>query len=357
MDIQLFSLCKQEVPESEKGKKCILDCVKGFFPEVENFNAFTSQRRMILAVIQSLRAADIVVIAVQNNMYHATKRQLCEYLNIELEENEAVIDMLSDKVATGKIKQSTFDNNIMMPVKAEVLPTDSGIGNGFALIEGGQCLIYLPIEAPRAEEVVYGSLYDYLDGIGESSTAEEAMEIRHSAIIERILEKFSENSRKVAVCSDFMQDFITSHIEEQKSVVFDNDIPENENPDLKEYYINKARYIRDKHNAQYGIAFSKPVTNENSGERYILAAIADDIGANTVQFFAEENESDEKLFTSAVDKILLMLYDYQEFVKSAENDSMPSAEDKLLRKAITKITAAAIGASAIIGLITALLVK
>lgn len=357
MDIKLFSLCKQEVPESEKGKKCILDCVKGFFPEVEEFTAFTSQRRMLLAVLQSLRAADIVVIAVQKNMYHATKRQLCEYLNIELEENETVIDMLSSKVASGKIKQNTFDSNIMMPLQAEIMPTDSGINNGFAITEGGQHIIYLPIEAPRAEEVVYGSLYDYLDAMGESSTSDEAMEIRHNAIIERILEKFDENSRKVAVCSDIMQDYISSHIEKQKSVVFDNDIPEKESSGLKGYYINKARYIRDKHNAQYGIAFSKPVVCDGTEEKCILVAIADDIGANTVQVFAEENEDDEKLFTSAVDKTLLMLYDYQEFVNSAENGSMPSEEDKLFRKAIMKITAAAIGASTIIGLITALMVK
>lgn len=357
MDIKLFSLCKQEVPESEKGKKCILDCVKGFFPEVEGFTAFTSQKRMLLAAVQSLQAADIVIIAVQRNMYHTTKRQLCDSLNIELEENETVIDMLSDKVASGKIKQTTFDTNIMIPERAEILPTDSGINNGFTLTEGGQHIIYLPIEAPRAEEVVYGSLYDYLDSIGESSTSEEAMEIRHSAIIERILEKFGENSRKVAVCSDFMQDFITSHIEEQKSVIFDNDIPEKESSDLKEYYINKARYIRDEHNAQYGIAFSKPVVCEGTEEKCILVAIADDIGANTVKVFAEEGEDDKKLFTSAVDKTLLMLYDYQEFVNSAENDSMPSEEDKLLRKAILKITACGIGASAVIGLITALMIK
>ena len=68
MDIKLFSLCNQEAPEAEEGKKAILDCVKCFFPECGGFSHFTSQKRMLVAISQSLLAADIVLVAVQSTM-------------------------------------------------------------------------------------------------------------------------------------------------------------------------------------------------------------------------------------------------------------------------------------------------
>lgn len=360
MDIKLFSLCKQEVPESEKGKECILDCVQSFFPEAEDFVPFTSQKRMLLAISQSLRAADVVVIAVQSNMYNATKRLLSAALGIKLEKNEEIADKLGSKLASGKIKQTTYDANIRFPHGAEIMPTDSGLNNGFALTAGGQHLIYLPIEAPRAEETVYGSLYDYFKELCDDYINDAAFEQRHVAIIERTLEKFSENSFRLSVFSDTMQEFISSRIFNKKlksSIAFDTEIPEKECKDLNDLYIYKSRYIRDKHHAQYGVAISKPFRDDETEETFILAAIADESGTNTVKIFAEENENAKKLYASAVDKIMLMLYDYGEYMNLSDDESIPSEEDKLLRKTIAKITASAIGASAVIGFILSMMLK
>ena len=360
MDIKLFSLCKQEVPESEKGKQCILDCVQSFFPEAEDFTAFSSQKRMLLAISQSLRAADVVVIAVQNNMYNATKRLLSAALGIKLENNKEITEKLSSRLFDGKIKQTTYDANIKFPNGAEIFPTDNGLNNGFALTAGGQHLIYLPIEAPRAEETVYGSLYDYFKELCDDYVNDAAFEQRHIAIIERTLEKFSENSFKLSVYSDTMQEFISSRILNKKlksSISFDTEIPEKECKDLNDLYIYKARYIRDKHHAQYGVAISKPFRDDESEETFILAAIADESGTNTVKIFAEDNENAKTLYAAAVDKIMLMLYDYSEYMNISENDSIPSEDDKLLRHAVTKIAATAIGASAIIGFILSIMLK
>lgn len=357
MDIKLFSLFKQEVPESEKGKECILDCVQSFFPEAEDFNPFSSQKRMLLAISQSLRAADIVVIAVQSNMYNATKRLLTGALGMKLEENSKIAAKLSSRLSDGKMKQTTFDANIMFPEGAEIFPTDSGLNNGFALTAGGQHLIYLPIEAPRAEEVVYGSLYDYFKDICDEDVIDAALEQRHVSVIERTLEKLSENSIKLSVSCEAYEDFISSRIYDKKlksGIVFDEEIPEKECPSIDDTFIYRARYIRDKHHAQYGIAFSRPRLEDEDEGKIVLVAIADENGTNVLRFYAEQGETDKKLFASAVDKVMLMLYDYNEYKNLSDDDSLPSEEDKLLRKAIAKITGIAVGASAIIGFVIAL---
>ena len=97
MDIKLFSLCNQDSQEAEKGKEFILKCVKDFFPECNGFAEFTSQKRMLVAISQSLLAADIVLVAVQSAMYNATKRMLCAALDTKTAENGEVSAVLSSR--------------------------------------------------------------------------------------------------------------------------------------------------------------------------------------------------------------------------------------------------------------------
>ena len=108
MDIKLFSLCNQDSQEAEKGKEFILKCVKDFFPECNGFAEFTSQKRMLVAISQSLLAADIVLVAVQSAMYNATKRMLCAALDTKTAENGEVSAVLSSRPDAKKMKQNFF---------------------------------------------------------------------------------------------------------------------------------------------------------------------------------------------------------------------------------------------------------
>lgn len=357
MDIKLFSLCKQEVPASERGKKCILNCVSEYFPECEEFTAFSSQKRMLLAISQSLRAADVVIVAVQNNMYNATKRLLCSALGLGLSQNSDIAEKLDAKLSSGKINQATYDANVMFPSDACVMATDDGLNSGFALASGGQHIVYLPIEAPKCEDVVLGSLYDYLAEIDEIGAAESALKKRHAEIIERAIEKLNENSVKVAVHSEIMHDFIASAADKHKlnaGIVFDDEFPELDGQNIDDFYIYTARDLRDRHHAQYGIVFSKPF--EEDEKTTVIVSIADESGTNVIRFCEENGETEEELFAVAVDKTLLMLYDYSEFTNS-ENDEPLTDSDKQLRKSVALFTGISVAATAIIGLITAFILK
>ncbi len=359
MDIKLFSLCKQEVAASETGKKCIMGCMLSFFPECEAFTPFTSQKRMLLAISQSLRAADIVLVAVQNNMYNATKRLLCAALGMSMEINGEIADRLSEKLASGKINQATYDANVMFPSDSQIFISDDGLNSGFAMTSGGQHIIYLPIEAPKCEETVYGSLYDYLAGIDEAGNIDAAMEKRHNEIIERTAERLNEKSVKAAIHSETMQKFIISRADKHKlnaGMVFDDEFPQRENQQLNDFYNYTARDLRDRHHAQFGIVFSKPYIDESTGETFAVVSLADESGTNIYKYYAEEGETAEELFALAVDKTMLMLYDYGELNASYEEEA-PNESDKKLRKSIGIFTSAAIGATAIIGLITAFILK
>ncbi|MBR3836365.1 MAG: hypothetical protein IKJ69_06250 [Clostridia bacterium] len=356
MDVKLFSLYKQETPEIEAGKQAILDCAKSFFPDCEKFNTFASQKRMLLAVSQSLRAADVVIVAVQGNMYNATKKLLTAALDLKTTRKADVAKALRPLLEKGKIKQNIFETNIRFPQGAEIMPTENYLHCGFTLTAGGQHIIYLPIENPRADEVVLGSLYDFLADICEEDCS-AALALRHTRLIEKAADKLSGASFKAA----FSGDRITKHIkafssDKNTASCFICDENEKSYSYLTDDEIIKvARSLRDDNYADFGVIVSDVVENENS-ERCIAVAIADENGTSTLKIFAENDETTEHFVAACADKVMLTLSNFEKLSASGSEETATKA-DKKLRNNLFKITSGVVGASAIISLIIALIMK
>ncbi len=356
MDIKLFSLYKQEVSESEAGKECILKCIKSFFPDSLAFSNFTSQKRMLLAVSQSLRSADIVVIAVQGNMYNATKRLLSSALDLKMSANPEVSSALAELLEKNKIKQGTFDTNILFPNGAEVLPTDSNLNCGFALSSGGQHIIYLPIEAPRAQEVVLGSLYDYLADICEED-CENAFDTRHKAIIKRTAEKISEKMIKVTFAGANTAELVKKYTAKSEEKSCFNFAEPMHFDALSDNLVDEARKIRDDYYSHLSVLVSDITEDAVTSERFVIMAIADESGTSTMKMFAQSNETDEEFILNCIDKLLLILYDFESLSDCIDEADIVTKSDKALRQRLFAIASGAIGITAVAGFIVALILN
>ncbi len=355
MDIRLFSLCKQEDPKIESGKKNILKCVKSFFPQCENFMPFTSQKRMLLAVGQSLRSADIVIIAVQNNMYNATKRLLSDALGFKLMKKNTVFNVLNPLYESGKIKQATLGANIFFPQGATLLPTESMINCGFVLAAGSQCIIYLPVEEPYSNEVIFGSLYDFFASVcDDEAVTKRGIQTRHREIIKRTADKLDIDGIKIAFNhsqASAMIEKISADISSKHCFTFR---PQNAYAEITDSGIaEEARSLRESEFAPYGVSFSEISFNQKA-ERILKVAIADESGTDICTFFAEENEPDEEFIADCVDKTMLMLYNYENFGDKKASPDVSTKKDQILRKHMFYIAAGAVGASTVIGTLLAI---
>lgn len=351
MDIKLFSLCKAETPQIVAGQKHILKCVRSFFTETENFTVFTSQKRMLLAASQSLRAADIVIIAVQNNMYNATKRLLAQALDFKMMKNNSVFKVLNPLFEAGKIPQTALTTNVAFPQGAKILPTDDMLNCGFILSAGAQHIIFLPLEAPRADEVVYGSLYDFLASICEDNVALKGLTARHRAIIKRTADKLDADSVKITFApsqATSIIEGIAAGISSKHSFIFNHSVIYNES--AAENLVDKARQLKDDQFASYGVVFSD-ITFSKEGERQLSVAVADDAGTNTYTFFGLDGESDDDFIANCVDKIMLLLYNHEKFAENSDCSDKLTEEDKNLHKLLYFIAGGAVGISALIGII------
>ena len=353
MDIKLFSLSKQELPDSEAGKRTILECVKCFFPDCGGFTSFTSQKRMLLAVSQSLRAADVVIIAVQNNMYNATKRMLSSALGIKPEVNEDVAVALKPLLHSGRIKENVYDVNVRFPAGAEVMLTESALTSGFALSSGSQHIIYLPADAPRADEAVLGSLYDYLGEICDGINS-RAAETRRRTIYNRFEEKFNEEKIRIAFAGEPAVGYITKYLPKDDKGYVIADGKYDCSAEDNEALIGKARELLSLKNTQYSVIFGEKAIDAETQNEFLPVAVADETGTSIVKLFREEVEGDGEFFSACFDKLLLMLCSLKQFTPSDDEDCDTKA-DKLLRRSLIKLTCAVIGGASAISLIIALI--
>lgn len=353
MNIKLFSLEKQELPESEAGKKSILDCAKSFFPDCGGFTSFTSQKRMLLAVSQSLRAADVVIIAVQNNMYNATKRMLSSALGIKTAVNEEVAVALKPLLHSGKIKENIYDVNIRFPVGAEVMLTESALTCGFALSSGAQHIIYLPVEAPRADETVLGSLYDYFGKICDGINS-RAAEVRRRSIYNRFAEKVNDEKIRIAFAGTPAVGYISGYLPKDNKGYIITDDKYDCSAEDDTTLINKARELLSIKNTQYSVIFGEKAVDAEAQDEFLPVAVADESGTSTIKLFREENESDDEFFSACFNKVLLMLCSLNQLCNSDGEDCDTKA-DRLLRKSLIRLTCAVLGGASAISLIIALI--
>lgn len=361
MDIKLFSLCNQDSQEAEKGKEYILDCVKDYFPECGDFNEFTSQKRMLVAISQSLLAADIVLVAVQSTMYNATKRLLSSALDIPTKANEEVSAVLSGRPKAKQLKPNLYTAAVTFPETSVILPTSDYLNCGFAITSGGQHIIYMPVEEEKAQQIVLGSLYDYFAELSEPYTVSNALKNRHRKLIDKAVKKLNDESTRVAVVGNDSADYLVSFLSKDDISVFTIDInyefPDVDN-DVRELAVTFARNVREANRTEIGVYISDPfVTNDESEAVCAYIAIANSEGIKTYKMFMEDGETTKDLLKACADKLLLILSGCEQMGDNDEESEDERKADKDFKGILGIIASAAVLAASIAGFVTALILR
>lgn len=359
MDIKLFSLCNQASSEADAGQKHILECVKEFFPECNGFSEFTSQKRMLVAISQSLLAADIVLVAVQSTMYNTTKRLLCAALDIKNVENDEVASALKNRLDSKKIKQNIYNANVIFPESATILPTGDYINCGFALTSGGQHIIYMPVEDEKAQDIVLSSLYDYFAELSEPYIAATALKNRHRALLSRTVKKLTSDSVKVALIGNDAADYLSSFLTKKDSSAFVMDMNYElpSDGDIKTLAVSAARNVRENNHTDLGAYISDPYSADENGSLCVCIAIANEAGTQTCIVSAENGESSKELSKACTDKLLMLLCDYERLGSGEEESAAEKQADNNLKGILGIAASAAVLAASIAGFVIALIMR
>ncbi len=360
MNIKLFSLSKGNSYVFSESKKIISDCANVFTAEAEKFSNFASPKRLFLAVAQALRSADCVIIGVQTQSYNSIKKMLCSALNLKLEKKEEVYLPLLPLQEKGKITLASLENNSLFPVKSQIFATDDYLQCGYCVSSGSQSIVVLPLDRVKTANVVFGSLYKFL---GEQAGVDEAFDtvkIARLRLIERLELLLKKTKSTMAITKlngvKLIEDGVNYVAKGTSSFKFGNDVESrNSTQAIKEYLVSAVQKTRLQEKTDYSLGISSTF-EDNSGNIFILFAIGTKNETLVTKIFANEDESASDLTYIGIQKTLEVAGNCV-----AQNDevlSSPLAKGKnKLQKRLLTAVGAALGSSAIIGTLLALLLK
>ncbi len=358
MNIKLFSLVKGDASGFAGSKKLISDCANAFAHETAKFSNFASPKRMFLAVSQALRSADCVVIAVQNQSYNSIKKMLFSALEIKTQQNEEIYVNLLPLNEKGKISNNALINNSVFPVKAEIFPTDNYMSCGFAITSGSQSIIMLPLDSVKTSEVVFGSLYGFLGQLAGVEKNQDLIKLKRLRLAERLFNTLSKSKMTLAFAAlngiNLIEECAKTVDKNNTAFKFIYDVePRVSSQPVKEYIASCAQKTRIEAKGDYAVAVSSAFSG-NDDSVFIYCAVADKNETTVTKIFAESEESAKDLINTGIEYALKIAGNCVA-TKYEEMHSKAAKAGKDLRRNITAITAFAVGGSAAICAIIALL--
>lgn len=358
MNIKLFSLVKGDPSVFAGNKKLVSDCANAFSHEPVKFSNFASPKRMFLAVSQALRSADCIVIAVQNQSFNSIKKMLFSALDVETHQVEDVYVNLLPLAEKGKISKAALMNNSTFPVGSRILPSDNYMSCGFTITSGSQSIIMLPLDSVKTAEIVFGSLYNYfgeLSGIESNSDFDKLRQLR---LTERLFTALSAEKSTLAFSAANGLEIIEQCAKtiDKNATVFrfaSTTEPRAASQPVKDYIALCAQKTRIETKSNYAVAVSSAFSGDD-GSIFIYCAVADKSETVVTKIFAKENEEAKDLINVGIEYALKIAGNSVTVHFEELNSKAAKASNRLRRNAAT-ITAFAIGGSAAICAILALL--
>ena len=361
MEIKLFSLMKGETAAYAGSKKIISDCVNSFSSSEEKFKNFSSPKRMLLAVSQSLRSADAAVIAIQSSAYNSIKKMICDAFKLECVSNETIYTSLLPLYEKKKITKSVLENNSAFPKKADIFAVSDFKCCGFSVTSGAQSIIVLPLDEIKTGEVVFGSLYDFLSDISGAGSREDVSKLKRARLAARLVSLLKKNQSRLAFSklggAQLIEESINI-VDKNRSTLFIAAKPEprQNTESVEDYIVSVAQKTRSESKTDFACAISSAFASNTDDSTFIYYAVADKEETFVSKLYAKKDESSKQLYRAAVESALLACANRVSINNAAKKDENRKG-DKLLRQKIAFIAAGAVAAATGISAILALILS
>ena len=361
MEIKLFSFIKNESADFSGSKKVIADCVNSFTAGDEKFKNFSSPKRMILSASQALRSADAVILAVQASVYNSAKKMICSVFHMETEQNEEVYSRLLPSQEKKEITKTALENNSLFPAESDIFATGDFKCCGFAVTEGGQSIIVMPLDDIKSNEIVFGSLYNFLAEMAGIESAEDVSRVKCARLAVRLAALLKKDSSRLAFSSPAAAQIIEESVDyadRGHENIFIADKPEarKTTQTVKDYITEAAQKTRLDTKADYACCVSSAFASNTDDSTFIFTAVADKDETNVKKLFLNDGETPKQLYRAAAEEALLSCVNT---VISKQNESVKKTDrraDKNMRQKLAGITAAAIaGATGLCAVLALLL--
>ncbi|MBQ4572529.1 MAG: hypothetical protein IJA80_04555 [Clostridia bacterium] len=272
------------------------------------FQQFEDIREMFVALQSALENDELIITAVDVKNYLKFKNALIQAFGTDIAYNSTVLRRVENLSIEDK-KKKAFS---AFPEPATVFVSDDGLYSGFAMANGSQYLILLPIDNYRIDEILRNGVIPYLneqlmakyDDI-VLTTEKPAYFDKVSFAVNSILECDSlvavngtRNAEVLKSCGDEVIGF-------DKAFVFTPYVEDKGKINPTEYTAQLARVSLDLSSAKLGACISDIYTSNDA--KYICIAVSDGDSALVRKLYMSDNETEHEFVESAAVELIELI--------------------------------------------------
>lgn len=272
------------------------------------FQQFEDIREMFVALQSALENDELIITAVDVKNYLKFKNALIQAFGTDVVYNSTVLKRVENLSIEDKKKQAFS----AFPEPATVFVSDDGLYSGFAMANGNQYLILLPIDNYRIDEILRNGVIPYLneqlmakyDDI-VLTTEKPAYFDKVSFAVNSILECNSlvavngtRNAEVLKSCGDEVVGF-------DKAFVFTPYVEDKGKINPTEYTAQLARVSLDLSSAKLGACISDIYTASDT--KYICIAVSDGDSALVRKLYMSDDETEHEFVESAAVELIELI--------------------------------------------------
>ncbi len=272
------------------------------------FQEFEDIRELFVALQSALENDELIITAVDVKNYLKFKNALIQAFGTDVVYNSTVLKRVENLSIEDK-KKKAFS---AFPEPATVFVSDDGLYSGFAMANGSQYLILLPIDNYRIDEILRNGMIPYLneqliakyDDI-VLTTEKPAYFDKVSFAVNNIIEYDSlvavngtRNAEVLKSCGDEVIGF-------DKAFVFTPYVEDKGKINPTEYTAQLARVSLDLSSAKLGACISDIYTSNDA--KYICIAVSDGDSALVRKLYMSDNETEHEFVESAAVELIELI--------------------------------------------------
>ena len=272
------------------------------------FQQFEDIRELFVALQSALENDELIITAVDVKNYLRFKNALIQAFGTDVVYNATVLKRVENLSLDDKKKQAFA----AFPEPATVFVSDDGLYSGFAMANGSQYLILLPIDNYRIDEILRNgvlpflneqlvSKYDYVVSTTEKSPYFDKVSFAVNSILESdslVAVNGTRNAEVLKSCGDDVVGF-------DRAFVFTPYVEDKGRINPTEYTAQLARVSLDLSSAKFGACISDIYVSNDT--KYICIALSDGDSALVRKLYMSDDETEHEFVESAAVELIELI--------------------------------------------------
>ena len=319
--MRLFLLKREGESVPTRLKIKVISNLNSFADNDISFEEFSSLKDMFGGLSGALKSSEFIVIAVTAGIYNKTKLKLMSALSLKTEENKE----LAEKLSKLGLEEEKYAQNVKMPEKAVVFPTEDGTLSGFLVKKGKQQIALIPLAEDYTDYAVKRGLVPYLTS-GSAPKAVPAKPEKSEPEKEKKPQKiaFTQNEKEVALrtLNILKENDVTISVNGNANsnalkdlgdeldgfydyFSFTPHIEDRGDYNVTDYTAQMARSAKGLSKADLGACISDIFSTEECD--FICISVATDKSALVRKLYKDEMETDEQFIAGATEELFALI--------------------------------------------------